>query len=182
MQAVNQFHVVYELRDTFDWLLRCVYPDDSSRPGAMYNRLMDEIVDQNTGNLKGVFKAKYNELSLHFKVGQFEPSSLVALRGCYEELNNNMHGSDTINIPGRTGISCGGKSRQQQHTHACVVVIAQMLCDEKGFVLPSALQKINVLNDEYADVLGEVVGSCYYPRTDTRAAATDVSLISSEPQ
>jgi hypothetical protein len=147
LQAVNQFHVVYELRDTFDWLLRCVYPDDSSKPGAMYIKLMDEIADKNTGRLEAVFEDKYNELSLHFKVGRYQPSSLMTLRGCHKELNNNMHGSDTFDVLGRTGISCGGKSRHQQHTHAFFVVTTQLLCEKKGIVLPSALQKINVLNN-----------------------------------
>ena len=163
LQAMNQFRVVYELRDTFDWLLRSLNPNDSSRPGAMFNKLTEEITDKKTGNLKDEFKDIYNELSRQFEVGQYEPSSLVAVQGCYKELNNNMHGSNTIDIPGRSGISCGGKSRQQQQTHAFIAAVVQKLCAERRYVLDPALQQIFVLDVDYTDVQGVVAGARYRP-------------------
>jgi hypothetical protein len=166
VKAMQEIHVIYELRHTFDWLLRSVYPGDSSRPGSMFNKLMDEITDKDTGNFKAVFKDKYNELSLQFKVGQYEPSSVVAVRGCYKELNNNMHGSKKIDLPG-SGIACGGASREQQHLHAFIIAIVQMLCAERSYPLDTALQKIFVLDDTYTKRKGVVAGACFteYPQS-----------------
>jgi hypothetical protein len=133
-----------------------LYPDDLSRLGDIYNRLMGELVDKSTGKLEQRFKDKYNKLSLQFKVGQYEPSSLVALQGCYKEMHNYMHGSNRIDIPERTGLSCGGKSRQQQHKHVFIVAVIQMLCAERGRSLDPTLQNLLVLTEDFGGVHGTV--------------------------
>ena len=71
LKDLGHYQVVYELRDTFDWLLRCAYPGNLSRPGALFNQLMDELVDKTTGTLVPAYKKKYNELAAEFKVGQY---------------------------------------------------------------------------------------------------------------
>jgi hypothetical protein len=155
--------VVFELRDTFDWLLRTLFPSETSKPGAMYHKLMEELIDERTGKLKGFAKDKYNELSLQFRVGQYEPSSLTGLRGGYQMLNEDMHRSNQVDIPDLTGISCGGKSRQQQHKHAFIVAIIQMLCAGKGRMLDPALQRVAVLKTDFNGVEGTVAGGRFTP-------------------
>jgi hypothetical protein len=163
LRDLRQYQVVYELRDTFDWLLRCKYPGDLSRPGALFNRLMDDLVDNTTRTLLPAYKKKYNELAAVFKVGQYEASSFTAIKGAYKELNNNMHGSNLIDIPDRAGIACGGKSRQQQQMHAFIIAAIQRKCADEGLPLDPALQTILVLKTDFSDVEGTVTGGRYTP-------------------
>ena len=83
---VAHFKLVYELRDMFDWLLRSLYPTARTRPGAIFNTLIDELLDEGKVNLNAAAKERYNELALQFHVGQYEPSSLQDLRGLYKVL------------------------------------------------------------------------------------------------
>ena len=166
---VAHFKLVYELRDMFDWLLRSLYPTARTRPGAIFNMLIDELLDEGKVNLNAAAKERYNELALQFYVGQYEPSSLQDLRGFYKVLNVNMHSAGLVDVPDSVGLAGGGKTRQQQHSHAFFVATIQALCAERACELDEALREIRVLDIDCKHVDGVVANGRYRPLGSTTA-------------
>ncbi|KAG8467200.1 hypothetical protein KFE25_000516 [Diacronema lutheri] len=67
LDDLRRYQIVYEPLDTINWLLRGLYPWNRSGPEALFNQLMDDIVDKATGTLQPAFKQQYNELAAVFE-------------------------------------------------------------------------------------------------------------------
>ena len=162
LDDLRRYQIVYEPLDTINWLLRCLYPWNRSGPEALFNQLMDDIVDKATGTLQPAFKQQYNELAAVFEVGKYETSSLTAITGAYKQLNK-ITDPHLFPLTHRGGIACGGKSRLQQQQHAFIVAAIQMQCRFERQLLEPALQTILVLTTDYSEVEGAIKYGRYWP-------------------
>jgi hypothetical protein len=72
-----------------------------------------------------------------------------------------MHGGKTLELPGRTGLACGGESRDTMFMHAFIVLNIQALCIKRRLPLPPELTALAVMTAEYNGIVGDCVNGTF---------------------
>jgi hypothetical protein len=169
IEDLSKYQVVFELRGTFDFMLRMMYPKRNVSPGQLYKLLYElDLTVAAEGKDVGANRKltrlaaeTYADLETSFCKGPFQASFLEDVRNLYQTLNNRMHSSPNVHIADRKGLACGGTSRDEMFLHAFVVACCHKLCVQKNIPLEPELQRIMVLNEDYTQVHGVVDNGGY---------------------
>ena len=167
LQEICRYRLTYQIRETFTWLLRCLMVDKlDTAPGNLYKDLFNMMTEKGQGpsaSLKLTTDALdiYKQIQPHFKMGACTPTFIEALRGQFSLIHGNMHGGKTLELPGRTGLACGGESRDTMFMHAFIVLNIQTLCIKRRLPLPPELTALAVMTAEYNGIVGDCVNGTF---------------------
>jgi hypothetical protein len=166
LQEICKYKLTYQIRETFTWLLRCLMVDKLDKsPCNLYQELFKVMTEEGKGpthKLTADALQIYKQIQPHFKTGACNQTFIERLRGQFALVHERHHSSPKLlELPGRTGLACGGESLDTMFMHAFVVLNIQALCIKHEQPLPPELTTLAVMTAEYDRIVGDCINGIF---------------------